>query len=109
MPPNPADLLSLAGLDQLITRLENAYDIVLIDTPPVRAVSDPILIGRHTDGMILIARVDVTKRETFHQAAEALHQSGIHLLGVVLNQARDAEGAGYYYYYQSEKPSGDEK
>jgi Mrp family chromosome partitioning ATPase len=59
--------------------------------------------------MILIARVDSTKRETFHQAAEALTQGGIRLLGVVLNQAHDAEGTGYYYYYQTEKPARGEK
>src|SRR5690606_19232277 len=86
IPPNPADLLSLDRFSNLLAQLEKDADIVLVDTPPVLAVSDPLVIGSKTDGLILLGRPGSTRRDRFQEATNALHQAGIRVIGVVLNQ-----------------------
>jgi capsular exopolysaccharide synthesis family protein len=98
IPPNPADLLSLDRFANLLAQLERDADIVLIDTPPILAVSDPLLVGTKTDGMVLLGRSGTTRRDRLANAADALEKAGIRLVGIVLNQEH-SRGAGYYYYY----------
>jgi Mrp family chromosome partitioning ATPase len=61
-------------------------------------VSDPLLIASKSDGVILLGRAGFTRRDRLEQAATALTQSGIRLVGVVLNQ-QTSQTSGYYYYY----------
>ncbi len=104
-PPNPAGLLSLGAFEFILQQLAPEFDLIVVDTPPVRAVSDPILIARHTDGVVLLAQVGKTRSETLRRAVDALTQSGAQPIGVVLNKAKDNEGAGYHYYYESTRKS----
>lgn len=98
IPPNPADLLSLDRMSVLLSRISDEADIILIDTPPILAVSDPLVIGTKTDGMILLARAGHTRRDRLQKAASSLQQAGVRLVGIVVNQQAGHEGEGYYYY-----------
>jgi capsular exopolysaccharide synthesis family protein len=98
VPPNPADLLSIDRLPSLLSQISQEADIVLLDTPPILAVSDPLLIGTKTDGMILLTRAGHTRRDRLQMAATSLQQAGVRLVGVVVNQQSVGSGEAYYYY-----------
>ena len=98
IPPNPSDILSLDRFSDLLALLETEADIVLIDTPPVLAVSDPLLIGTKADGVLLLGRAGHTRRERLAHAAETLRAASVRLVGVVVNR-QSSRDSGYYYYY----------
>ncbi len=98
LPPNPADLLSLDRLSDLLAEIAKEADIILIDTPPVLAVSDPLAVARKTDGVMLVCRAGHTRTEALTDAARAFQQGDIRVIGVVLNQLRRNEGPGHHYY-----------
>ncbi len=98
VPPNPADLLSIDAFPRLLKRIAADADIVILDTPPVLAVSDPLVVARNTDAVLLVARSGQTRRDALRHSAETLRQGSMRLLGIVLNQQRSKDGMGYYYY-----------
>jgi len=98
VPPNPADLLSIDSFPQLLKRIAAEADIIILDTPPVLAVSDPLVVGRNTDAVLLVAKSGQTRRDALRHSAEALQKGNMRLLGIVLNQQRSKDGMGYYYY-----------
>lgn len=98
VPPNPADLLSIDAFRQLLDRVSAEADIIILDTPPVLAVSDPLVVGRNTDAVLLVAQSGQTRRDALRHSSEALHKGNLRLLGIVLNQQRSKDGVGYYYY-----------
>ncbi len=96
LPPNPADLLSLDRLRALLAEMRETVDVMVIDTPPVLAVSDPLILAAHVDGMIVVSLGGKTRLDHLKRAATTLQQSGVRIIGVVLNQ-QGAKEAGYYY------------
>lgn len=97
LPPNPADLLSGDRFRELIARIGSDVDLVLIDTPPVLAVSDPLIVSNLADATLLVSRANHTRVESLHRAANAFPASA-RLIGVVLNQQQRGNDQGYYYY-----------
>ena len=82
--------------------LDDEYDIVLIDTPPVLSVTDAAALAPGMDGVLLVVRPGKTKLRDFQQTIEQLQAVGAHILGVVLNELRSSSRKyGYYYarYY----------
>lgn len=101
VPPNPAELLDSPRFAELVSRLrEHGYDHVIYDSPPVLSVVDPLLIGRHTDGTVLVIRSAYTKRETGRLGAEKLVGGRVNLLGVVLNAVKSDHVPYQYRYYR---------
>lgn len=98
LPPNPADLLSLDRFDDLLAQISEAADVVLLDTSPVLAVSDPLVVGTKSSGVLLVCRAGQTRRDALRRAAATFRQGEIRLVGTVLNQQRARDEAGYYYY-----------
>ncbi len=99
VPPNPADLLSLERLHHLIEELTHAFDVVLIDTPPVLAVSDPLVVAPHVDAVCLVAQSGRTRVDALRRASASLRQASAIIVGIVLNQQSGRDASGYYYYY----------
>ena len=95
--PNPAELLSASKLVDLIKEALQTYDRVVIDTAPVLAVSDSLLIAPHVDVTCLVLRSFRTPRKTFMRAIKALDDIRCRPVGVVFNFM--PTGAGSYYYY----------
>lgn len=108
-PANPAELLSLAGLSQLLRSARTDYDYILVDSPPVLAVSDPCIISPHVDGMLLVVRIAKNKRAALTRTRELLETHGVPLYGTLANDL-DLEvngyGSGNYSeYYQPTQPA----
>jgi capsular exopolysaccharide synthesis family protein len=110
IPPNPADLLGLGRFTQLLAELGEAVDIVLIDTSPVLAVSDPLIVGTAADAVAVVCQAGRTRRDALQRAVALLRQGGIRLVGVVLNGQQARAGEGYYYgYYGQEDTDAEER
>ncbi|MDP9354194.1 MAG: polysaccharide biosynthesis tyrosine autokinase, partial [Chloroflexota bacterium] len=100
LPPNPSDLLSLDLFRLLVTEIAQTADFVLIDTPPVLAVSDPLVVATGADGVLLVCQAGRTRTEALRRAVSALQQGSARVVGAVLNQqsARDGQAYGYAEY-----------
>lgn len=85
LPTNPAGLFGLGRIGNLLDALRREADIVLIDSPSVLAVVDATLLARHCDAALLVARAKTTRGDRLVRAKEMLGQSGIYMLGVLLN------------------------
>ena len=97
LPPNPADLLSLERLRQILGEMRTTFDVIVIDTPPILAVSDPLIIAAHVDGMVIVAAGGKTRMDALRRAAQTLHSGAIRVIGVVVNQQSSKSKDGYYY------------
>ena len=85
IPPNPSEVLSSQRMVDLIGVLRGRYDRVIIDTPPITAVTDAVILSKIVDGVVLIVRAGVAHRELVRNAVEQLRQVNSHILGAVLN------------------------
>ena len=103
MPPNPAECLNSARLDELVASLKRDYDLIIFDAPPILPVSDSIVIGRKTDGTLLVYQVGDIPRVALRRAKVLLEQAQIKVLGIVLNNIR-AEIAMDSYQFQYHYP-----
>lgn len=95
IPPNPSELLTLSLFKELLDKLREQYDFVLVDTPPLLAVTDPGVVAPRVDGVILTLRMSHHGRPHAERAKEILNSLGATVLGVVLNgiDPRDNRGA----------------
>ena len=97
---DPSRLLQGERLGQLLASLREAFDIVLIDAPPVLPVPDALLVGRWTDGAVVAVRHDSSRFPLVERAQKRLTSIGVPLLGAVVNGVRPAESSyGAYDYY----------
>lgn len=104
-PPNPSELLMRPAFGELIAELDRRFDLTIIDTPPVLAVTDPVVIGRVVGSCIIVSRYDVTPLGEVEAVVRQLRGSGIKPAGAVLNafdpvRARSAGGYTYAYRYE---------
>jgi polysaccharide biosynthesis transport protein len=99
IPPNPADLLSSRRLTELISELRSRYKFVVIDSPPIMAATDAVILSVLVDGVLMVVRSGETPKEAFVRTRDLLAGVKCHMLGVVLN-AVDASSPDYYYSYR---------
>jgi non-specific protein-tyrosine kinase len=102
LPPNPSELLTSQKMLQFLDLLQQEYDLIVIDTPPVLNVTDAAALASRMDGVILVAKPGVTKISDLRLALEQLRNVGARVLGVVLNEVNPSSRKyGYYYnrYY----------
>ncbi len=97
-PINPAELLTSDRFSELLAWAETIYDQILIDSPPALAVSDPVIMGRMVDGVLLVVRPDINRRRMVIRAAETFDNVDVSLLGVVVNHLTPNSGQDYYGY-----------
>lgn len=106
IPPNPAEILGSAKMNQFIEKASSVYDMIIFDSPPVNTVADASILSSIADGVILVVEAGVTAREAAILAKEQLEKINARILGVVLNKAKQSsEGYYYYYYYYGEGSS----
>jgi tyrosine-protein kinase len=112
LPPNPSELLGSRRMEELMAQLRVTYDVVLIDCAPMLPVTDPMVVSRFADGILLIARAGTTSRDQAHAATAACLKAGAKVFGTVLNAASVAEGdqSAYAAYYgdRGRKPTDSE-
>jgi capsular exopolysaccharide synthesis family protein len=99
IPPNPADLLSSHRLVELIAELRLRYKFVVIDSPPIMAATDAVILSVVVDGVLLVVRSGETPKEAFTRTRDLLAGVKCRMLGVVLN-AVNASSPDYYYSYR---------
>jgi capsular exopolysaccharide synthesis family protein len=102
LPPNPAELLTSPRLPELLGWMGEHYDYVVVDTPPLLAVTDPGAVGARADGVILAVRPTKHARVDAERAKEVLSTLGVNIFGVVVNAADLSQhryGYGSYGYY----------
>ncbi len=98
LPPNPSELLGSRHFEELLGSLVSDADVVLLDAPPVIAVSDAAVLASKVDGVILVINAGKTKRDLARRAKSLLQNVNAPLLGAVLNNA--PLDKGLYRYYQ---------
>lgn len=99
IPPNPADLLSSRRLTELVADLRSRFKFVVIDSPPIMAATDAVILSVLVDGVLLVVRSGETPKEAFTRTRDLLAGVKCRVLGVVLN-AVDASSPDYYYSYR---------
>jgi capsular exopolysaccharide synthesis family protein len=111
-PPNPAELLHSEGFKKLLDDAAERYDRVLLDSPPINAVTDPIILSKLVDGTIVVVKSSKTTKDAARRAVRQLEDVNAKVLGVVLNDV-DFKSGGYYdyrynYYYNRSYGSDEE-
>ncbi|AWP32371.1 tyrosine-protein kinase Wzc [Pantoea eucalypti] len=110
VPPNPSELLMHRRMGELLDWASKNYDLVLIDTPPILAVTDASIIGKMAGTSLMVARFEANTTKEVDVSFKRFAQNGIEIKGVILNavvrKAANAYGHGYdYYAYDYSKPS----
>jgi capsular exopolysaccharide synthesis family protein len=85
LPPHPAELLASGRMRELLAECRNRFDHVVVDTPPVLSVTDPVLLSVASDAVVLVARADQTSKPALQRTRQTLTRAGAHVLGVVVN------------------------
>lgn len=101
MPPNPAELLESRRMKQILNEAAQAYDLVLIDSPPVIAVTDASVLAQSVDGVILVLAAGEVERENALRTKEQLKKVGAKILGIVLNKVKVKK---HDYFYGDQTP-----
>jgi len=106
IPPNPSELLMSERFAELVKWASSQYDMVLIDTPPILAVTDAAVVGRHAGTTLMVARYAVNTLKEVETSLSRFEQNGIQVKGVILNSIfRRATGYQDYGYYEYEYKS----
>ena len=107
IPPNPSELLSSVQMTEFLNKVKSEYDIVIIDSPPVIAVTDSEILSRLVDVSILVVSANQTEKELMTKSTELLSHDHGSFVGVILNNFSYKAGYGSYYkyYYYYSRPS----
>jgi polysaccharide biosynthesis transport protein len=103
IPPDSTKLLSSKKMQHLMAQFRSQFDLVIYDTPPVLGFADSTLLVSHTDGLVMVVRLNQTDRGAIAQALEGLSLSNSPILGIVANGSQDdrATSFDYHHYYSS--------
>jgi polysaccharide biosynthesis transport protein len=111
IPPNPAEMLESKPMHEFIDRMRERFDIVIMDSPPIIAVTDSEILATMVDGVILIVSADTTEVDLMEKSVGLMKNDKVSFLGSVLNNFSYKSGYGsyykYYYYYSHPKNDGD--
>ena len=98
LPPNPAELLGSQRMRMILERLAADADLVVVDSPPLQAVTDAAILASITDGTLFVIDAGRTRRGAVMSGREALAKADARTLGVALNRLPERSSGGYYYY-----------
>lgn len=101
LPPNPSELLGSEKMQEIVHQVNDQSDLILVDSPPVLAVTDASVLAPRMDGVLLVVKPGVTKFMALKQAVEQLRRVGANVIGIVLNEVEFKRSRYYYksYYY----------
>lgn len=111
IPPNPSELLGSKAAKRVLSDLRKKFDYIIIDSAPLLAVTDSAIIATNSDGVLLIARFAVTKREQLAHAVGVLESVGANVLGAVftMTPARGNGAYSYHYHYYGDDPKAESR
>jgi capsular exopolysaccharide synthesis family protein len=99
IPPNPVELLSSDQMAEVLDRLRDMYDMVIIDSPPLIPVADPAALAGRCDGVAIVTRAGKTDKSRIGASVQIVERAGGRLLGVVLNFLKPGQAASDYSFY----------
>lgn len=100
VPTNPSELLSSKGMAVLLSELKQAFDVVIVDAPPILAVTDALILARRCDGVLLVVQAGVANKVLVQKAQVLLQQAQANILGVVLNRYKMSERMKKIFSYK---------
>jgi capsular exopolysaccharide synthesis family protein len=107
IPPNPSEILGSEEMESLIRTLEQRFDYVLIDMPPVMPVTDTLVLAGKVDGVIVVVEAERISPDIAKEMKDRLAKNGANILGVILNKididSSSSYGYGYYQYYGTDE------
>jgi succinoglycan biosynthesis transport protein ExoP len=102
VPATPSELIGSPKMMEFLDSMRKRYDRVVLDCPPISAVSDPLIISAMSDGVVYVTKFNKIRREHGRRSVQRIQDAGIHILGVVVNdidfEGRDSYYYSYYYY-----------
>jgi polysaccharide biosynthesis transport protein len=98
-PPNPAELLASAEMKDVLLKLREQYDHIVVDTPPTLSVTDAVIMSTRADAVVLVIRSGQTTKQALRRARDILTQVNARVCGVLLN-AVNLDSPDYHYYYE---------
>lgn len=102
-PPNPAELLLTERFKEVLAKLEERFDRVLLDSPPIMIMNDAVVLSRLSDGVVMVAQAQQTSIDHVTQSARMIQEINAPILGVILNNTDPSDARyGNYYYYGNE-------
>lgn len=104
-PPNPADIVNSKAMEFLLQNLKENYDHIIIDTPPVRAVTDGQILAGKCDGTLFVVRAEKTRSDSVLQGYKELEKVRANVLGVVINGISKKRQEVYCYEYSNNRRS----
>jgi tyrosine-protein kinase Etk/Wzc len=105
IPPNPSELLMNPAFNELLEQVGPQYDIVIIDTPPVLAVTDAAVIGHQVGTCLMVVRFGLNQQREIALAKQRLEQNGVEVKGAIFNGVQKRSGGHYAYTYYEYLPS----
>ena len=105
IPPNPSELLMHPRFGQVLETLAPRYDLVIVDTPPILAVTDPAIVGAHAGASLLVTRFGLNQAKEILLTLKRFEQNGVHIKGTIFN-AVEKRATGYYSYGYYDYKSG---
>jgi polysaccharide biosynthesis transport protein len=97
--PSPADLMTGSAMRHMLEHLRDRYDWIILDTPPVAAVADPLVLATYADGVVVVAGAETSSRTVVREALLQIAGTGARALGVLLNRAHLRRHSYYYGAY----------
>lgn len=120
LPPNPSELLSSKRMGEILDQLKGMFNTVILDTPPMLAVTDALVLAPNVDGIVIVIKPSVTKRAALGHVIEQLQRLKVNILGIVVNDliigrtniyyqgySNKKYGKGYHDFEESPRPVGD--
>lgn len=101
IPPNPSEMLGSKSMERLLEEIKDYYDIIILDSSPLQAVTDAQVLSIKVDGTILVVKAESTKKDAVLSSKKLLDMVGARILGTVINSVE--RKSKQYYYYNSEK------
>jgi polysaccharide biosynthesis transport protein len=98
-PPNPAELLASAEMKEVLSKLREQYDHIVMDTPPTLSVTDAVIMSTRADAVVLVIRSGQTTKQALRRARDILAQVNARVCGVLMN-AVNLNSPDYHYYYE---------
>ena len=105
VPPNPSELLMHQNFGELLDQVAPLYDVVVIDTPPVLAVTDAAVIGHQTGTCLMVVRFGLNQQREIALAKQRLEQNGVQVKGAIFNGVQKRNGGHYAYSYYDYLPA----
>ena len=106
IPPNPAEMLGSKAMTAFLEEMKKHFDYIVLDTPPLQAVTDAQVLSTKVDGSLIVVRAGVTKKDAVHNAVSIINKVNGNIIGTVLNGADNSKDKYYYYYGDEDSRTG---